>query len=102
MEVSMLRIGKNPNENEQADKQDTTGYSAPRSFVPTQAVADAQTKPSTEAGASGDGLVCASATACVGTKLRGALYPVVSCLSACSFSFGFFPILSILTSISYW
>src|SRR2546425_11057617 len=52
MEVSMLRIGKNPSENEQADKQDTTGYSAPRSFVPTQAVADAQTKPSTDATAS--------------------------------------------------
>ena len=45
----MLRIGKNPNENEQADKQDTTGYNAPRSYVPTQAGADAQTKPSTDA-----------------------------------------------------
>lgn len=44
----MLRIGKNPNENEQADKQD----SAPRSYVPTQAVADPQTKPSTDATAS--------------------------------------------------
>jgi cytoskeletal protein CcmA (bactofilin family) len=45
----MLRIGKNPNENEQPDKQDA--YSTPRSYAPAQ-TADTQAKPVVEAGSS--------------------------------------------------
>jgi len=46
----MLRIGKNPNENEQPDKQDA--YSTPRSYAPAQ-TADPQAKPAAvEAGSS--------------------------------------------------
>jgi cytoskeletal protein CcmA (bactofilin family) len=41
----MLRIGKNPNENEPTDKQENNAYSAPRSYAPTQQ-ADLQAKPS--------------------------------------------------------
>jgi len=48
----MLRIGKNPNENEQPEKQDNTGYSAPRSYAPAQQTADVQTKPAADAGSS--------------------------------------------------
>ena len=33
----MLRIGKNPNETEQPDKQDNTAYGAPRTFAPAAA-----------------------------------------------------------------
>jgi len=47
----MLRIGKNPNENEQPDQQESTAYSAPRSYAPAQAV-DTQAKPTPEAGSS--------------------------------------------------
>lgn len=46
----MLRIGKNPNENEQPDKQESTAYSTPRSFAPAQ-TPDTQPKPA-EAGSS--------------------------------------------------
>jgi len=48
----MLRIGKNPNENEQTEKQESTGYSAPRNYAPAQQAADAQTKPAAESGSS--------------------------------------------------
>jgi cytoskeletal protein CcmA (bactofilin family) len=48
----MLRIGKNPNENEQPEKQETTGYSAPRSYAPTQQAGDAHTKPAVDAASS--------------------------------------------------
>src|ERR1700694_404081 len=41
----MLRIGKNPNENEPTDKQENNAYGAPRSYAPTQQ-ADPQAKPS--------------------------------------------------------
>ena len=47
----MLRIGKNPNDNEQTDKQDSTAYSAPRSYAPAQPVAE-PAKPSIEASGS--------------------------------------------------
>lgn len=47
----MLRIGKNPNENEQPDKQDSTAYSTPRSYAPAQP-ADTQAKPAIESGSS--------------------------------------------------
>ncbi len=48
----MLRIGKNPNESEQAEKQqETAGYSAPRSYAQTP-VADVQTKPAAEGASS--------------------------------------------------
>lgn len=47
----MLRIGKNPNENEQTDKQESTAYSTPRSYAPTPA-ADTQAKSAPEAGSS--------------------------------------------------
>jgi cytoskeletal protein CcmA (bactofilin family) len=42
----MLRIGKNPNENEPADKQENTAYGAPRSYAP----ADPQVKASSVEG----------------------------------------------------
>ncbi|HXD32071.1 MAG TPA: polymer-forming cytoskeletal protein [Pyrinomonadaceae bacterium] len=45
----MLRIGKNPNENEQPDKQDSSAYSTPRSYAPAQSV---EAKPAVEAGSS--------------------------------------------------
>jgi len=32
----MLRIGKNPNENEQPDKQENSAYSTPRTYAPAQ------------------------------------------------------------------
>ncbi|MCU1264014.1 MAG: Integral rane protein CcmA involved in cell shape determination [Acidobacteria bacterium] len=48
----MLRIGKNPNENEQADKQENTGYSAPRTYAQTSPVAESPVKPAVEAGSS--------------------------------------------------
>jgi cytoskeletal protein CcmA (bactofilin family) len=44
----MLRIGKNANDNEQPDKQESTGYNAPRSYAPAQA-ADTQAKPTSDA-----------------------------------------------------
>ena len=47
----MLRIGKNPNENEQPDKQDSSAYGTPRSYAPAQ-TADTQAKPAIEAGSS--------------------------------------------------
>src|SRR5215813_1567955 len=43
----MLRIGKNPNETEQPDKQENPAYGAPRSYSPT---AEVQPKPISEAG----------------------------------------------------
>jgi cytoskeletal protein CcmA (bactofilin family) len=46
----MLRIGKNPNENEQADKQENNAYGAPRSYAPAQQSADPQAKASTVEG----------------------------------------------------
>jgi len=48
----MLRIGKTPNENEQSDKQENNGYSAPRTYAQTPQVADTQAKPAAEAGSS--------------------------------------------------
>lgn len=47
----MLRIGKNPNENEQPDKQDSTAYGTPRSYAPTQS-AETPVKPTVEVGSS--------------------------------------------------
>ncbi len=47
----MLRIGKNPNENEQPDKQENTGYSAPRNYAATP-VADTSVKPAGDTGSS--------------------------------------------------
>jgi cytoskeletal protein CcmA (bactofilin family) len=47
----MLRIGKNPNENEQPDKQENTGYSAPRTYAQASPAPEAA-KPSAEAGSS--------------------------------------------------
>ena len=46
----MLRIGKNPSENEQPDKQENNAYGAPRSYAPGQST-DPQAKPSTVEGA---------------------------------------------------
>jgi cytoskeletal protein CcmA (bactofilin family) len=46
----MLRIGKNTNENEQPDKQENIGYSAPRTFAQTPQPVETQAKPSAEAG----------------------------------------------------
>jgi len=46
----MLRIGKNPNENEPTDKQENNAYGAPRSYAPAQQ-ADPQAKASTVEGA---------------------------------------------------
>lgn len=48
----MLRIGKNPNENEQPDRQESTGYSAPRTYAQTPQAADAQAKSAVEGGSS--------------------------------------------------
>jgi cytoskeletal protein CcmA (bactofilin family) len=48
----MLRIGKNPNENEQPDKQESTGYSAPRTYAQTSQAADTQAKSAVEGGSS--------------------------------------------------
>src|SRR6476660_9290966 len=45
----MLRIGKNPNENEQADKQESNAYGAPRNYAPANP-ADPQAKASTVEG----------------------------------------------------
>ncbi|HEV7396770.1 MAG TPA: polymer-forming cytoskeletal protein [Pyrinomonadaceae bacterium] len=47
----MLRIGKNPNENEQPDKQESTAYNTPRSYAPAPSV-DMQPKSAVEAGSS--------------------------------------------------
>ena len=47
----MLRIGKNPNENEQPDKQESTAYNTPRSYAPAPS-ADTQPKSAVEAGSS--------------------------------------------------
>lgn len=41
----MLRIGKNANESEQPDKQESTGYNAQRSYAPTQQATEPQAKP---------------------------------------------------------
>jgi len=46
----MLRIGKNPNENEQTDKQETNAYGAPRSYAPTNPAAEPQVKVSSPEG----------------------------------------------------
>lgn len=48
----MLRIGKNPNEVEQPEKQESTGYSAPRSYAATPQTADTQPKTSADSGSS--------------------------------------------------
>ena len=45
----MLRIGKNPNENEQPDKQDSTAYSTPRTYAPSPSL-ETQVKPPVESG----------------------------------------------------
>jgi cytoskeletal protein CcmA (bactofilin family) len=47
----MLRIGKNPNENEQPDKQESTAYGTARSYAPAPPV-DTPAKPAVEAGSS--------------------------------------------------
>ena len=46
----MLRIGKNPNENEQADKQENSAYGAPRSYAPALQSVDPHAKASTVEG----------------------------------------------------
>ena len=48
----MLRLGKNPNDSEQPDKQESTGYNAPRSLAPAHQAADTQAKPTTDAAGS--------------------------------------------------
>lgn len=48
----MLRIGKNQNDSEQPDKQESTGYNAPRSYAPAQPAADTQAKPADSVGSS--------------------------------------------------
>ena len=46
----MLRIGKNPNDNEQPDKQENNAYGAPRTYAPAQQAADPQGRASTVEG----------------------------------------------------
>jgi cytoskeletal protein CcmA (bactofilin family) len=45
----MLRIGKNPNENEQPEKQDSSAYSTPRTYAPAPSP-ESQVKPTVESG----------------------------------------------------
>ena len=45
----MLRIGKNPADSEQPDKQESTGYNAPRSFAPAHQTVEPQPKTTTDA-----------------------------------------------------